>query len=292
MKKILVPVDFSESTDITISYALEIAKKYGSEIRLFHTYFDQFITADSSFPDAIDMSTMYNEEVLKEIIHNSEKSMELLYDGVVNRLREGPVNDITLSKIISGGEIETEILDLCSQYHPDLIIMGTRGKGGGLQVWGKVSTYIINHVKIPVLTLPVMKKYSGFNNVMFATDFSPGSVELLHTLSAILLPFKPHIHCVHFVLKGKKADEYQKMDQLITSLPDLNKQGTISFEIIDVMEETQQSIDAFVKEKNISLIAFEPHKRGLLFTLFTKKITKKNLFGTNIPLLSLPFSGK
>jgi len=69
MKKILVPVDFSGHTDITCTYALELAQKYGAEIRLFHTFFDQFIIADSSFPESIDMSTMYNEEFLKEIMH-------------------------------------------------------------------------------------------------------------------------------------------------------------------------------------------------------------------------------
>jgi len=38
----------------------------------------------------------------------------------------------------------------------------------------------------------------------------------------------------------------------------------------------------------ISLIAFQPHKRSLLYMMFTRNITKKNLFATNVPLLALP----
>ena len=78
MKKILVPVDFSSHTDITCRYALEFAKPFGAEIKLFHTYFDQIIIADTSFPDTLDMSTIYNEELMKEIFRQAEHHMEEL----------------------------------------------------------------------------------------------------------------------------------------------------------------------------------------------------------------------
>ncbi|MEI7664149.1 MAG: universal stress protein, partial [Bacteroidota bacterium] len=75
MKKILVPVDFSSHTEITCRYAIEFAKAYSAEIRLFHTYFDQIIIADTSFPDTLDMSTIYNEELMKEIFRQAERNM-------------------------------------------------------------------------------------------------------------------------------------------------------------------------------------------------------------------------
>ena len=75
MKKILVPVDFSNHTDITCRYAIEFAKAYGAAIMLFHTYFDQIIIADTSFPDTLDMSTIYNEELMKEIFRQAERNM-------------------------------------------------------------------------------------------------------------------------------------------------------------------------------------------------------------------------
>ena len=98
MKKILVPVDFSGHTDITCTYALELAQKFGGEIRLFHTFFDQFIIADSSFPESIDMSTMYNEELLKEIMHQAEKRLESLYCKLEDRIKKEKIHDVTLSK--------------------------------------------------------------------------------------------------------------------------------------------------------------------------------------------------
>ena len=77
MKKILVPVDFSDHTEITCTYALELAQKHGSEIVLFHTFFDQFLIAESSFPESIDLSTIYHEELLKETPGDAEAGLGL-----------------------------------------------------------------------------------------------------------------------------------------------------------------------------------------------------------------------
>ena len=85
MKKILVPVDFSLHTDITCQYALELASIYGAELKLFHTYFDQIILTDASFPETLDMTTLYNEQLMREIFRQSEASMKELQE----KLEEG-----------------------------------------------------------------------------------------------------------------------------------------------------------------------------------------------------------
>ena len=136
MKRILVPVDFSGHTEIACNYAMELAGKGGAVIRLFHTYSDQFIIADSSFPDAIDMSTMYNEELLKEVFHQSEKKMEDLQAELEDKARKSKRNNIEFQITVVGGEIESELNDLCGEFKPDLVVMGTRGTGKTLNMWG------------------------------------------------------------------------------------------------------------------------------------------------------------
>lgn len=288
MKKILVPVDFSGHTDITCTYALELAQKSGAEIRLFHTFFDQFIIADSSFPESIDMSTMYNEELLKEILHQAEKRLETLYDNLQERIRKEKIQNVTISKKLTGGEIEHEVITICEEYDPDIIVMGTRGEGKNLNVWGKVSTYIINHVKVPVLTIPEIKKYMGYSEIMFSVDFSDGNSMALKKVLELFKPFKSHIHCVHFLLKPKQKDEIEKMEQLKKSLSDHPGAADLTYQMINVTDVIQKSINHFINDNNINLIAFQPHKRSLFYGVFTKSITKKNLFATNIPLLAVP----
>ena len=162
MKKILVPIDFSQHTDITCQYALELAATYGAELKLFHTYFDQIILTDTSFPDTLDMATMYNEQLMKEIFKQSEASMKELLAKLEERIIEKGIGNVAITTHVSGGEVEHEIIEIYNEFKPDLIVTGTTGKGNNLNVWGKVSTYIIDHVNVPVFTIPMLKSYKGF----------------------------------------------------------------------------------------------------------------------------------
>ena len=288
MKKILIPVDFSGNTDIACSYALEIAGKGGAVIRLFHTYSDQFIIADSSFPDAIDMSTMYNEELLKEVFHQSEKKMGILQAQLEEKVRKSNRNDIEFNVTLVGGEIESELNDLCKEFQPDLIVMGTRGTGKTLNMWGRVSTHIINHSKIPVLTVPDIKKFRGFQKIMLAADLSGKNEALVRKIFSIFSDFHFHLSCIHFLIKEDKSEENEKMEILRKTFEKEEKSGKISFKIMEVMDDKQTVINQVIESQSIDLIAFQPHKHSLFYNLFTYKITKKNLQAANVPLLALP----
>jgi nucleotide-binding universal stress UspA family protein len=290
MKKILIPVDFSGHTDIACTYALEIASKGGAEIRLFHTYSDQFIIADSSFPDAIDMSTMYNEELLKEVFHQSEKKMENLLADLEEKVRKNNWNDIEFKVTVVGGEIESELGELCKEFHPDLVVMGTRGIGKTLNMWGRVSTHIINHSLIPVLTVPEMKKFKGFHKIMLAADLADDNEATIRRVLALFNPFQIHLSCVHFLVREEKSGEDEKMEKLRKIFGKEEKTGIISFKIVEVVNDKQTTINEVIESEDIDLIAFRPHKHKMLYSLFTRNITKKNFQATNIPLLAVPVS--
>ncbi|MEI7620875.1 MAG: universal stress protein [Candidatus Falkowbacteria bacterium] len=288
MKKILIPVDFSGHTDITCKYALEFARVYGAEIKLFHTYFDQIIIADTSFPDTLDMSTMYNEELMKEIHHQAMRNMEELSEKVTEMIKKENLSNVTLSSNVTGGEIEHELKEFCHEFRPDLVVMGTTGKGNNINVWGKVSTFIIDHAKVPVLTVPELKSYRGIKSLMFAADLSEANPSSISGILELFAPFNCKLHVVHFITKSKNSDAFDRMKALQMKFGKEEKAGQIIFEVIEYTDDNQKVIDLFVHERNIDIIAFQPHKRSLLYMVFTKNITKKNLFATNIPLLAVP----
>ncbi len=288
MKKILVPVDFSSHTDITCRYALEFARASGAEIKFFHTYFDQIIIADTSFPDTLDMSTIYNEELMKEIFRQAEHNMDELEEKVRNLVKKENLEKITITTTVTGGELEHELKGICNDFHPDLVVMGTTGKGNNLNIWGKVSSFIIDHAKVPVITIPEIKNFRGFASIMFAADLSEGNAATISGLIDLFSVFSARIHVVHFITRTKQTDEYMRMKVLQMKFGKEEKTNQVKFEVVEVAEDNQAAVDQFVAANHIEMIAFQPHKHNLLYMFFTKNITKKNLFATNIPLLSVP----
>jgi nucleotide-binding universal stress UspA family protein len=288
MKKILVPVDFSGHTGITCTYAAELAEGNESEIFLFHTYFDQIIITDTSFPDTLNMSSVYNEELLKDIQNQANQMMDSLKASFEQQLAERWPGGCKVSTRVVGGEIEHELKLLCSEYHPDMVIMGTTGKGNTLQVWGKVSTYIMDHAHVPVITVPAIRHFRGFDNIMFASDLGETNEHAIRVLNQLFTPFQSAIHVVHFAPKLRAGESFMKMKALEAKLKNEQNHDRISFQVIEYEEDNQRAIDLFVARNQIDLIGFQPHKRSLLSMLFTKKITRKNLFETNIPMIAIP----
>ncbi|MFH1160918.1 MAG: universal stress protein [bacterium] len=286
MKKILVPIDFSSHTDITCGYALELAKVYSSEILLFHTYFDQIILTETTFPDSMNMNAVYNEELIKEMQKQAETNMKALHNKILEKTGQEGLDNIRISTMVVGGDIEMELRMVCQDYHPDIVVMGTRGQGRNVNVWGRVSTYIINHAKVPVLTVPEIKSMMGFQVVMFAADLSENNAAAIHRVLSLLKPFHSRLYVVHFIT-GKDGEE-EKMQLLKQSFSELESKGLIHFDLVKVEEDNQKALDDYTSDYGIEVIAFQPHKRSVFYNLFTKNITKKNLFSTNIPLLAIP----
>jgi nucleotide-binding universal stress UspA family protein len=288
MKKILLPIDFSGHTEITCSYALEYARKEGAELRLFHSFFEQIVLADSSFPDAIDVSTMYNEELLKEISRQNDRKMTELKEKIEEEVLRKKLANITVTTSLTGGEIENELKETYKFFQPDIIILGAKGLGKNLNIWGRVSTMIISHSDIPVMAIPEIHRFQGFSRIMIAASLREDITGSIHRTLELFKPFSPKLFCVHFLSKTKQKDEAEKMQMLRERFANEEKTGVISFEMRKIESDNQETVDKFVKDFGIELIAFQPHRHGILFKLFTKKITKKNLFATNVPLLALP----
>lgn len=288
MRRILIPVDFSGNTDIACTYALELSRTEPAELRLFHTYFDQIILADSSFPDAIDMSTMYNEELLKEISHNAERNMSELKEKLDQEITRKGIQGVSVTYSLVVGEIEHEMKELYNEFKADLIVIGTTGIGTSLNIWGKVSSFLIKHSDIPVMAIPEIPKFLGFKKIMMAVDLGSENADSIKGVLNFFRPFSSTIFCVHFLSKSGEKDELDKMNTLKQQFKAEEKSGLISFEMREIEDDNQKTIDLFVKEFGIGMIVFQPHKHGIFYKLFTKNITRKNLFATNIPLLTIP----
>ena len=143
MKRILVPVDFSDHTVNTCKYALEIAKKYGSEITLFHAYNDQLFVSSPSMPDAYDVNPYSNAELAEDIKNDVQVMINKLSDELMNILTNENVKNVSIKTHISEGDLEFDLKQFCDEYHPSIIVIGSRGNGNSSNGGSSGNNYII-----------------------------------------------------------------------------------------------------------------------------------------------------
>jgi len=135
--RILVATDFSASADIARDVTSEMCLRAGSRIRLVHAI-EPLTTVGIFAPSAVLTISDAADEDARAQVRASVKSLETPereVDGVVGYGRAADV-----------------IIDECGAFKPDLLVVGSRGRGGiATTVLGSVSAELIDRAACPVL---------------------------------------------------------------------------------------------------------------------------------------------
>lgn len=139
-KKILCPIDFSEFTDETLLYALDIAKKYDAELHLIHVIPNlNYFTPYESF---------FTPENLIVVEKNMEAEVNKDFEDIMKKI------DVPVKKVVKNGAAFVEIIDYAKSESIDLIIIGTHGRTGLEHILiGSVAERVIRKSPCPVLTV-------------------------------------------------------------------------------------------------------------------------------------------
>jgi nucleotide-binding universal stress UspA family protein len=288
LNRIMVPVDFSDSTPRICDYAYNMAVKFHADILLFHTYFASAIET-VPFSD----SYTYNAtvvEVLAEVEKNAQKKIEELKDYLTARVEKDKIDGVEIDIALSGGIASSEIISMTKSYKPDLLVMGSRGETAGTSnLLGSVVSSIIDNIEVPMLILSDRgenPELDEIKEVMYATDFDKADFKAIATLKYITEPFFMNIHCVHFEKDNNEEHplEEHRMGILRKYLKRSLGDDTVHCQVC-VMEDKMKGIESYVQDHNIGMIAIMARKHNLLERLFFGQMSRKLFVKTHMPIL-------
>ncbi len=145
MKSMIVPVDFSESTEYILEEAVYYAKVTQSRVYLLHVASLDlgFVIGDVGFQYLPELEEAGMKEETNELTKYKER---LEKEGV----------DVEI--IIKQGTPAEVVLKEAKEKNADLIVMGSHGRGVVMEaILGSVSKDIIKRAKVPVLIVPPRK---------------------------------------------------------------------------------------------------------------------------------------
>jgi nucleotide-binding universal stress UspA family protein len=143
--KILAPTDFSDDSNLALSYAMTLAQKFSSEIIVVHVDQPLAPVMVSELNPGVDVSTMNRIAEEQRLLALKE------LDETTGRLREGGVKARGLMRV---GAPFLEIINAAQSESADLIVMGTHGRTGLVHVlMGSVAERVVNKAPCPVLTV-------------------------------------------------------------------------------------------------------------------------------------------
>jgi nucleotide-binding universal stress UspA family protein len=141
IRRILVPVDFSEVAPILAKWAKGFAKQLNAKIIL------TYILEDLSTYEGIFVDLKTLTELENTLYEGAKKSME---DFLKEHFSDFPDVEPVLEK----GDVVETILRVAQEKGADLIVIGTHGRKGLDRIlFGSVAEGVVKNSPIPVVTI-------------------------------------------------------------------------------------------------------------------------------------------
>lgn len=278
MIKILVPVNFSDYSLNALNYTLKLAEKFESEVTLLYCFSDYLSREE-------DEQSIKSEEI---------ETLEQKYRELLSQLTQKVLEDVKLYKNIrvqyrfEFGYPEDLIPEVSKLMKAEVIIMGTSKKDGPIKhAMGSITGDVVNKATAPVLAVPANSRvdHHKIGKVLFLMELSDRDFFSLHRLIRIITPFKTEIIAVHHhSSKNLNKDDELRIEKLKEYARSTYRSHKIYFDIIKGSNFVH-SIEEYVKEKDLNLIAMTRRRRTILRQLFSPSATKKILYETDVPLL-------
>jgi nucleotide-binding universal stress UspA family protein len=285
IRRILVPVDFSDISFDACRFAVSLAAKFKAEVKLVHVFYNPAIDV-SPYADHYSYQIKLVDS-LREIEKSARENMlKLEHKLKMWCIKENLAHIHVTAKLINGFSTD-ELLEYSKTYKPAVIIMGTRGlTRDNYKAFGRVTNKVIEDSTVPVLALPsgTVKSIEEIKSILYATDLDPSDYSALNRLIQMLTPFKIKIHCVHICVVEKKPWDTVKLDELKAHLKNEYKGIDITFNNI-ISENVINGLETYIRDNSIDALAVTTHKRNLLEKIFTPSISREIYSETGKPLL-------
>ncbi|MGA3317671.1 MAG: universal stress protein [Candidatus Korobacteraceae bacterium] len=258
ISKILLATDFSPESQNALKCAISLAKRYESKLFLAHAISEEtFLTGAEVWPALIDTAQ-----------RNAEKNMARIE-------QDQDLQSLAHEVLLQAGETWEVLSRLVSDQNIDLIVMGTHGSGGiDKLMLGSTAEKVVRHAPCPVLTVgPRVRLLSleSFSNILYATDFSSGSLRALNYALSLAEEDRAELTMLHVIESLPVSDgefvEWKRRDcerlrQLVPTGIDLPSQPEMEVEVGDPAEEIVRLADA----RNAELIVMGSHPSGAVST--------------------------
>lgn len=250
MKKILIPVDFSDVSKFGIDIAKKIAKTSNVELHLLNIIsLPSHILLDKN-GELVEDGEM-DIQALKLLKIEAELKMRNLLDSLA---------DYEVKSCICFGHLNEETIKYANNNTIDLIVMGTRGSTGIKEyITGSNAEYVAMHATAPVFTVKCDRSEMQIKSLVFTNSFKSEINTFPEIIKNIQEAFNAEIH----LLRVNTPNTFMSDDEVLVNM----KKFVDKYKLIDVKyavindKEVESGIEKYCLFNNVDVISIGSRQR-------------------------------
>jgi nucleotide-binding universal stress UspA family protein len=275
MKKILVPVDFSEHSEYALEVAASIAKQQNAELLVVHM---------------MGLSeSLTNKNESKEIME-AMYYMKLAQKRFADFLDKDYLDGVSVTDMVHNYRVFSELNDVAQDNHADLLVMGSHGSSGLSEVFvGSNTEKVVRTSNIPVLVIKKRRRDFKFENVVYACDFEKKSIPAYQRAMDFFDLFDSKVHLLYINLPAERFRSTGQMEDRVRDF--LLKADQGKFDNLDKVVyrnnySVEEGIYTYSNKINADLIAVSTNGRRGLAHFFFGSIGEDVANHADVPVLT------
>jgi nucleotide-binding universal stress UspA family protein len=274
MKKIIVPVDFSEYSEFALQTAALLAEKYNADIYALHML------------DANEFSISGSSSNQQE---RSIFLLKLAEQKFTNFLDKDYLKNVNLVPVIKHYKVFSEVNSFAEKEKADFIVMGSHGTSGIKDFfYGSNTEKVVRYASVPVLIVKNRPLNIDFKDVVVATDFSEESIPAFRNVLKRLDFLNARKHLLYVNLPDENFRTTSEMDKMANNFL-MEVEGNVD-RLINVNFVSEKSIEKgilnFSNAIGADLISVITHGRKGLSHIFAGSISEDVGNHSTLPVIT------
>ena len=275
MKKIIVPIDFSDHSEYALKTAAKLAKNHDAEILALHM---------------LEMSSMAlsaSDELLGEKVIYFMKLAEQKFNAFLDK---DYLTGVKVTPIIKRFKVFSEVNDVAVEHNADIVIMGSQGTSGMQEMFiGSNTERVVRNSAIPVLVVKNSDVDVNFDVIVLACDLSEEAVKPYLDTRKMFEEVASKIYLVNVNLPNENFKSTFELEEMADTFLAKAKRALTGQEEIHLISDytVDEGVLNFSKKYNADLIVMPTHGRKGLSHFFMGSVGEDVVNHSTLPVLTL-----
>lgn len=280
MKKILVPVDFSDCSRNAMKYAIGIAQNSNTELHFVH-----LVELDYSFTGGSALGAKFsnpedNEKPIGQIKDVFAKADDLLADIISDH---NP--DLKHVSVVLEGDLIGEVMNYVEENEIDLVVMGSHGQRGlNTMLLGSNAQKMIRYSKVPVIIVKETAETGNFKKITYTSDFKEENLnESLNYVQSISKFYSSSLHLLYINTPNHFEDSDVVDSRILKIIDSYNLEGATYSTFNSTWIE--EGVVKYAKLNSPDLLVINTHGFKGIKKLFHHSIAESVVNNIDVPIM-------
>lgn len=274
--KVLIPVDFSETSLLAIRHGAFFAQKTNAHLYLLHVVNSHFMSQNMFIP-VVNLKQSDVETKAAEKLQELANSIIADYPG------------LNIDCVIRSGTPATEVVKVARELSASLIVMGTHGYSPIQEIMiGSVALKVITRSPAPTMVMSSAATHQGYKKIVLPIDNTVNSRQKVPYALEFAKRFGAEVHAIALVSTGEESEK-PAMELVLHQIQTLAKEKAVAFhsDVLTGVKNRATATVQYIERQGADLVIIMTDQDAELSGFFLGPYSQQIIHKSKVPVIAI-----